>query len=389
MKNVAILGSTGSIGRQTLEVISRYPERFRVLALAAGKQVDCLIEQALRFSPRLVSVATRELADEVRRRLPSTIRVCYGEEGLLEVATHPECHFLLSGILGSVGLKPTLAAIRAGIPIGLANKETLVSAGHLVMREAERRGVPVLPVDTEHSAIFQALHGQSRKDVRTVILTASGGALRHLRREQLEHVTIEDVLRHPTWSMGAKITVDSATMMNKGLEVIEAHWLFGMPFDKIKVLIHPESIIHSMVEFVDGALLAQLGLPDMRIPIQYALTYPERLMHVERRFLTFEETVTLHLQSVDMQRYPALSLAYEAGRAGGIFPAVLNAANEEAVQSFLSGKLPFHRIEQVIETVLQQCPSEPEPSLEAVLEADLWARRMAKDAIRTLVSACS
>jgi len=389
MKNVAILGSTGSIGRQTLEVISRYPERFRVLALAAGKQVDCLIEQALRFSPRLVSVATRELADEVRRRLPSTIRVCYGEEGLLEVATHPECHFLLSGILGSVGLKPTLAAIRAGIPIGLANKETLVSAGHLVMREAERRGVPVLPVDSEHSAIFQALHGQSRKDVRTVILTASGGALRHLRREQLEHVTIEDVLRHPTWSMGAKITVDSATMMNKGLEVIEAHWLFGMPFDKIKVLIHPESIIHSMVEFVDGALLAQLGLPDMRIPIQYALTYPERLMHVERRFLTFEETVTLHLQSVDMQRYPALSLAYEAGRAGGIFPAVLNAANEEAVQSFLSGKLPFHRIEQVIETVLQQCPSEPEPSLEAVLEADLWARRMAKDAIRTLVSACS
>lgn len=384
MKNVSILGSTGSIGRQALEVIARYPDRFRVLALGAGRQLDCLVEQAKRFRPRLVSVATRELAEEVRLRLPSNIRVCYGEEGLLEVATHPECHFLLSGILGSVGLKPTLAAIEAGIPIGLANKETLVSAGHLVMRAAERRGVPILPVDSEHSAIFQALEGQSRKDVRTLILTASGGALRHLRRDQLEHVTVQDVLRHPTWSMGAKITVDSATMMNKGLEVIEAHWLFGMPFDKIKVLIHPESIIHSMVEFIDGAFLAQLGLPDMRIPIQYALTYPERLAHVERRYMSFEEMVTLHLQSVDEQRYPALTLAYEAGRAGGVFPTVLNAANEEAVHSFLSGRLPFHRIEDVIERVLEHCPTETDPPLETILEADRWARKVAHEAIEAL-----
>lgn len=387
MKNVSILGSTGSIGRQALEVIAHYPERFRVLALAAGKQAEQLVAQALQFEPRIVSVATRELAEEVRRQLPSNIRVCYGEEGLLEVATHPECHFLLSGILGSVGLKPTLAAIQAGIPVGLANKETLVSAGHLVMQEAQRRNVPILPVDSEHSAIFQALQGQSAKDVRTLILTASGGALRHLRRDELSQVTVEEVLRHPTWSMGAKITVDSATMMNKGLEVIEAHWLFGVPFDKIKVLIHPESIIHSMVEFVDGALLAQLGMPDMRIPIQYALTYPERLPHIQQRYLSFEETVTLHLETVDEERYPALSMAYEAGRAGGLFPAVLNAANEEAVQAFLTGELPFHRIESVIESVLRRCPTEPNPSLEAVLEADAWARRAAREMMRAFSGA--
>ncbi|MFO7263227.1 MAG: 1-deoxy-D-xylulose-5-phosphate reductoisomerase [Bacillota bacterium] len=387
MKNVAILGSTGSIGRQALEVIAHYPEQFRVCALAAGRQVDLLIAQAQQFKPQVVSVATRELAQEVRQHLPSNIRVCYGEEGLLEVATHPECHFLLSGILGSVGLKPTLAAIQAGIPIGLANKETLVSAGHLVMREARRRGVPILPVDSEHSAIFQALQGHSLNHVHRLILTASGGALRHLKRHELTQVTVQDVLRHPTWSMGAKITVDSATMMNKGLEVIEAHWLFGVPFDKIKVLIHPESIIHSMVEFIDGALLAQLGMPDMRIPIQYALTYPERLPHIQRQFLSFEQVVKLHLEDIDVQRYPALSLAYEAGRAGGVFPAVLNAANEEAVQAFLTGKLPFHRIEQVIERVLQQCSSEPEPSLDAVLEADRWARRAAHEAMHAWMNA--
>ncbi len=381
MKNVAILGSTGSIGRQTLEVITHYSDRFRVLALAAGRQVDQLVAQARKFQPRLVSVATRELAEEVRLQLPSHIRVCYGEEGLLEVATHPECHFLLSGILGSIGLKPTLAAIQAGIPIGLANKETLVSAGHLVMREAKRRGVPILPVDSEHSAIFQALQGQSWEGVRQLILTASGGSLRHLTREQLRTVTVQEVLQHPNWSMGAKITVDSATMMNKGLEVIEAHWLFGVPFDKIKVLIHPESIIHSMVEFVDGAILAQLGLPDMRTPIQYALSFPERLPHIQQEYLSFEKMAALHLEVVDEARYPALSIAYQAGRAGALYPTVMNAANEEAVYAFLEGRLPFDCIERVVEEVLNRCQGGPEPSLEEVLAADKWARRVTREQI--------
>ncbi|OUM88372.1 MAG: 1-deoxy-D-xylulose-5-phosphate reductoisomerase [Bacillus thermozeamaize] len=384
MKNVAILGSTGSIGRQTLEVIAHYPDRFRVVALAAGRQVDQLVAQARQFQPRLVSVATRELAEEVRLRLPSHIRVCYGEEGLLEVATHPECHFLLSGILGSIGLKPTLAAIQAGIPIGLANKETLVSAGHLVMREAKKRGVPILPVDSEHSAIFQALQGQSREGVRQLILTASGGSLRHLTRQELRTVTIREVLQHPNWSMGAKITVDSATMMNKGLEVIEAHWLFGVPFDKIKVLIHPESVIHSMVEFVDGAILAQLGLPDMRTPIQYALSYPERLPHIQAEYLSLDHLRALHLEKVDEARYPALSIAYRAGRAGGLYPTVMNAANEEAVHAFLEGRLPFDRIEQVVEHVLNRCQGGKDPSLEEVLEADSWARRAAREQITAL-----
>ncbi len=376
MKRIAVLGSTGSIGTQTLDVVARHPEDFRIVGLAAGRNRERLLQQALAFRPRVVSVADRGDASWLAERLPADIRVMHGPEGLMEVAAGCEADFVVSALVGSAGLAPTLAAIDAGAAIGLANKETLVAAGHLVMRRAEARGVPLLPVDSEHSAIFQCLHGEKRSAVRRLILTASGGSFRDRSRDELAHVTVEEALRHPNWSMGAKITIDSATLVNKGLEVIEAHWLFGMPYDRIDVLLHPESIVHSLVEFADSSVLAQLGLPDMRVPIQYALTYPERKPSPSEP-LDLARIGALHFRPVDTDRFPCLAMAYEAGRRGGTMPAVFNAANEAAVARFLRGEISFLAIEDIIRRVLERHDPVCDPDLETILACDAWARREA------------
>jgi len=375
-KKVAVLGSTGSIGTQTLDVVSREPEAFEVVGLAAGTGVDKLVEQALRFRPSVVSVATRELADRAAAALPDDIRVVCGGEGLIEVAAGTGADTVVCALTGSVGLASTLAAIDAGAAIALANKETLVTAGHLVMKRAAEKGVPILPVDSEHSAIFQCLNGEDRGAVRRLIVTASGGSFRDRTRDQLRNVTVEDALKHPNWSMGAKVTIDSATMANKGLEVIEAHWLFDLPYEQIDVLLHPESIVHSMVEFADTSVIAQLGNPDMRVPIQYALTYPHRRPSPAQP-LDLIKAGSLHFRAIDDERFPCLRLAYAAGKAGGTAPAVFNAANETAVARFLKGELPFLAIETVIERVLSRHDPLPQPDLGAILEADEWARREA------------
>ncbi len=376
-QRIAVLGSTGSIGQNTLSVVREHPEHFDVIGLAAGSNVREMVRQIREFSPRIVSMATPEAAEQVRSEVGEEVRVVSGEEGALEVAAHPEVSTVISAIVGSRGLRPTLAAIRAGKTIGLANKETLVMAGAIVMREAEKAGVSILPVDSEHSAIFQCLNGERPGDVQRIILTASGGAFRDLSREALESVTREQALTHPKWSMGAKVTIDSATMMNKGLEVIEAHWLFDLPYDRIDVVIHPESIVHSMVEFRDGAVMAQLGTPDMRVPIQYALSYPARLP-LTARPLDLVALGALHFRRADFARFPCLKMAYEAGRAGGTMPAVLNAANEVAVERFLAGEISFLAIEEVIERVLSAHDCIANPTLEAIEEADRWAREQAK-----------
>ncbi|BCU82072.1 1-deoxy-D-xylulose 5-phosphate reductoisomerase 1 [Polycladomyces abyssicola] len=378
MRHLAILGSTGSIGTNTLAVAAEHPDQFEVVALAAGTNVEEMVRQVNRFRPRLVSMATKEAAEAVRSRVDAGVKVMWGDEGVLSVATHPDADYVVSALVGSRGLRPTLAAIEAGKAIGLANKETLVTAGHIVKKAAERAGVTIYPIDSEHSAIFQCLNGERHKDVHRIILTASGGAFRDWTREQLAEATPEAALKHPNWSMGAKVTIDSATMMNKGLEVIEAHWLFDLPYDRIEVVIHPESIIHSMVEFVDGAVMAQLGTPDMRVPIQYALTYPKRLSLSTKR-LDWIELGSLHFRRADFDRYPCLRMAYEAGRIGGTMPTVLNAANEVAVERFLAREISFLEMEKVIERVMERHQPITEPSLEAIDEADRWARSVAYD----------
>jgi 1-deoxy-D-xylulose-5-phosphate reductoisomerase len=376
MKKVAVLGSTGSIGTQTLDVIARQPDDFEVVGLAAGNNVSLLLEQIKVFQPKWVSAATKDLADQIRSEVPADVRVVYGEKGLSEIAGHSGANYVVCALVGSLGLTSTLAAIEAGADIGLANKETLVTAGHLVMQKAKDKGVSILPVDSEHSAIFQCLNGENHKSIKRLMLTASGGSFRDRTRDQLENVTVEDALKHPNWSMGAKVTIDSATMANKGLEVIEAHWLFGLPYDCIDVIIHPESIVHSMVEFVDTSVMAQLGNPDMRVPIQYALTYPERKPSPASS-LDLLKQATLHFREMDYNRYPCLKLAYEAGRNGGTATTVFNAANEIAVSRFLKGEINFLAIETIIEKVLTNHKTVAFPSLEAILEADAWARREA------------
>jgi len=376
MKKIAVLGSTGSIGTQTLDVVSRSPDQYEVVGLAAGTNVELLLEQALRFKPKWVSAANEELAGRIRSRLPADVRVVHGEEGLMRIAGESGADYVACALVGSLGLKSTLAAIEAGADIGLANKETLVTAGHLVMKRAAEKGVSILPVDSEHSAIFQCLNGENPQAIKRLMLTASGGSFRDLGREQLKDVTVEDALKHPNWSMGAKVTIDSATMANKGLEVIEAHWLFGLPYDRIDVVLHPESIVHSMVEFVDTSVMAQLGNPDMRVPIQYALTYPERAPSPASP-LDLLKQGTLHFREMSFERYPCLRLAYEAGRAGGTATTAFNAANEVAVARFLKGEIPFLAIEETIETTLAKHEAVASPSLETILEADAWARREA------------
>ena len=379
MKRLALLGSTGSIGRNVCAVVRQFPERFRLVALAAGRNVDLLADQAREFSPECVSVADENLVEPLAALLPASWRnriVC-GEAGLLQAATLPEADMLVSAVVGAAGLEPTLAALRAGKDVGLANKETLVMAGSLVMAEAARRGVRILPIDSEHSAIFQALEAGRRQDLRRLLLTASGGPLRGLSRAELEEVRPEAALAHPNWSMGRKISIDSATMMNKGLEVIEASRLFDVPPERIQVLIHPQSIVHSLVEFQDGAVVAQLGIPDMRLPIACALTWPERLP-LDLPPLDLTGGPALEFFEPDHERFPALKLAYEALASGGCCPAVLNAANEVAVAAFLADAIRFPGIAAAVaETLAAFQDNAADPDLSAILAADAWARNRA------------
>jgi len=377
MKRIAVLGSTGSIGTQTLDVAAFHPERFRVEALAAGTNIELLAEQARKFRPKMVSVATKELADRLTGMLPEGIRVLYGEEGLHAVAAENDADTVVSALVGSAGFRPTLAAIDAGKTIALANKETLVSAGEIVTARARRKGVKIVPVDSEHSAIFQSLNGSRMNDVLAVTVTASGGSFRDRTREELEGVTVEQALQHPNWSMGPKVTIDSATMANKGLEVIEARWLFDLDYDRIRVLIHPESIIHSYVEFYDRSIIAQLGVPDMRVPIQYALTYPERPLSPASS-LDLAALGKLTFRPMDFERYPMMRYAYDSGREGGTMTTVFNAANEVAVSRFLHGDIPFLAIESIVEETLSQHEKKKADSLETIQEADDWARDTAK-----------
>jgi 1-deoxy-D-xylulose-5-phosphate reductoisomerase len=383
VKKVAILGSTGSIGVNALDVVSKHPGELDVVALAAGKNLDVLKGQVERFRPKIVSVIDREHAARLKAMIgsASATEILWGDEGVRSVASAPGADLVLSAIVGAAGLVPTLAAIEAGKDVALANKETLVTAGSLVIEKARSNGVRILPVDSEHSAVFQCMEGNIPKSVGRVILTASGGPFFRTAREELDRVTISDALRHPNWKMGRKITIDSATMMNKGLEVIEARWLFGVDYNRIEVVIHPQSIVHSLVEFVDGSVMAQMGLPDMRGPISYALFYPER---TPGGFPAFELSKVGKLEFLppDMDRFPCLRLGYDAGRAGGTMPAVMNAANEVAVNSFLEERIPFPAIPRVIEEVMARHAPLDISSLEVVLSADSWARKEAEEILK-------
>jgi 1-deoxy-D-xylulose-5-phosphate reductoisomerase len=383
-KRVALLGSTGSIGRQALEVIREFPERLKVTALAAGSNVDLLVEQAEIFQPRYLVIGDPARYLELSARVPTgRFTVLAGMEGLTAISSLPEVDLVLTAVVGAVGIRPTLAALQAGKRIALANKETLVTAGALIMATAAERGGGIIPVDSEHSAIFQCLEGRTSEQIARLVLTASGGPFRAYQPEQLAQVTLAQALSHPTWRMGGKITVDSATMFNKGLEVIEAHWLFGMDYDRIDVVIHPESTVHSLVELTDGSFLAQLGRCDMRLPIQLALTYPERWGHSFPKF-GFHDRLTLHFEPVNPNLFPALELAYAAGRHGGSLPAALNAANEVAVGAFLANQIGFTQITRIVSMVMGYHQKEAFavcPDLEEILAVDAWARTAARQLI--------
>ncbi len=373
-KRISVLGSTGSIGKNTLEVVRRNPGRFRVISLSAGGNIELLKDQIEEFRPEFVSVITKDDLKELKRN-PRSFESGFGEDGAIKAACYPGVDITVSAISGAAGLMPTMAAIRAGKDIALANKETLVMAGPLVMEEALKKGVKILPVDSEHCAIFQSLSGHRKEDVRRIILTASGGPFLDTPFERLERVTPEEALKHPKWSMGRKITIDSATLMNKGLEVIEARWLFDTPSSKISVLIHPQSIVHSMVEYIDGSIMAQMSSTDMKGPIAYALSYPERIPSGGP--LLSLTGLNLEFKEPELKRFPCLTLAYDALEAGGTAPAVLNAADEAAVGMFLKGRLPFTGIYRVISEVLERHTPKKISTLEDVLEADRWAREAA------------
>jgi len=384
-RRIALLGSTGSIGRQTLDVVRCFPEHFRVVALAARSNISLLAQQAQEFSPAITAcfAETPELERASRAALPDVI---LGKQGLHEVATHPDVDIVVAATSGLMGLAPTLAAIKTGKTIALANKETLVMAGHLVMQAAQEAGVSILPVDSEHSAIWQCLQGENANEVHRLILTASGGPFRRATDDQLRSVTVEQALAHPTWLMGPKITIDSATLMNKGLEVLEARWLFGILYDRIHVIVHPESIIHSMIEFVDGSLKMQASLPSMHLPIQYALSFPNRLDTSGTglvRELEWTEVLRLNFETLDIKRFPCFGLALEAARQGDTYPSVLVGADEEAVALFLAGKIEFLEIARLIEAVLQRHHPVSQPDVPAILEASFWARRTAQELYET------
>ncbi|MCG8377819.1 MAG: 1-deoxy-D-xylulose-5-phosphate reductoisomerase [Chlorobiales bacterium] len=374
MKSLSILGSTGSIGLSTLDVVRQHPERFNVTGLAEGHDVNLLAEQIREFKPGIVSVRDEKSAGQLRELLgPEQPEIHWGIEGAAIVASAEGSEMVVSAIVGAAGLVPTVSAIKAGKDIALANKETLVVAGQLVSDLVKQHRVTLLPVDSEHSAIFQSLTGHRPEDIERIILTASGGPFRKTPAEELQHVGPEKALKHPQWSMGAKITIDSATLMNKGLEVIEAHWLFNMPAEKIGVVVHPQSIIHSMVEYIDGCVMAQLGAPDMRAPIAYAIAWPERCESGIKK-LDLTQIGTLTFEEPDMERFPALRLAFEALEAGRTFPAVLNAANEIAVAAFLDKKISFADIPAIVDRTMQAHESFAPSSLDEYLAADRWAR---------------
>ena len=377
MKDIVILGSTGSIGRQTLEIV-RKEKDLRVVALAAARSVDQTEEQIREFSPALAVLYDEEAAKELASRVKDTdTRVLAGMEGLIEAASYPTASIVVTAVVGMIGIRPTIAAIEAGKDIALANKETLVTAGHIIMPLAKERGVKILPVDSEHSAIFQCLQGAANKEIEELLLTASGGPFFGRTKEELRDVRPEEALKHPNWNMGKKITIDSATLVNKGLEVMEARWLFDVPIEKVRVVVQPKSVIHSMVAFVDGAVLAQLGTPDMRLPIQYALYYPERRA-LDGERLDFASIASISFASPDPETFRGLALAIEAGKTGGSMPTVFNAANEEAVALFLDGRIGFPDIYEILETAMRNHTVIPSPDLSTILSVEQETRDFVK-----------
>jgi len=369
MKNIAVLGSTGSIGTQTLEIVRNNPD-LQVAALAAGSSVDLIEAQIREFSPKLAAMWSEEAAAELRSRVADLpVKVVAGMDGLLEIAVMPESQVLVTAIVGMIGIRPTIAAIEAGKDIALANKETLVTAGHIIMPLAKVKGVSILPVDSEHSAIFQSLNGEPKNRISKILLTASGGPFRGRTRAELVNIQVEDALKHPNWAMGCKITIDSSTLVNKGLEVMEAKWLFDVDLDRIQVVVHPQSVIHSMVEFVDGGIMAQLGTPDMKLPIQYALFYPDRRPMPGKR-LDFYELGQITFEKPDMENFPGLKLAYQASAVGGSMPTVYNAANEKAVGLFLDRKISYLQITELIEAAMEQHKVIANPSVAEILDTE-------------------
>lgn len=372
MKKIGILGSTGSIGTQTLEIVRSNPD-LQVIALAAGSNVSLMEQQVREFHPMLAVMGSEEAATDLKNRIADTdTRVSAGMEGMLELAILPQMEVLVTAIVGMIGIRPTIAAIKAGKTIALANKETLVTAGHIIMPLAKEKGVSILPVDSEHSAIFQSMHGENRERVSKILLTASGGPFRGKRTEELQDITVEDALKHPNWSMGRKITVDSATLVNKGLEVMEAKWLFDVEPEQIQVVVHPQSIIHSMVEYVDGGIMAQLGMPDMKLPIQYALFYPDR-RPMDGRRVDFFALKSISFEEPDIKTFRGLQLAYDAIAAGGSMPTVFNAANEKAVGLFLDKKIRFLAIYDLIQGAMEQHKVIANPMVDEILEAEAQA----------------
>lgn len=372
MKKIGILGSTGSIGTQTLEIVRSNPD-LQVIALAAGSNVSLMEQQVREFHPMLAVMGSEEAATDLKNRIADTdTRVSAGMEGMLELAILPQMEVLVTAIVGMIGIRPTIAAIKAGKTIALANKETLVTAGHIIMPLAKEKGVSILPVDSEHSAIFQSMHGENRERVSKILLTASGGPFRGKKTEELQDITVEDALKHPNWSMGRKITVDSATLVNKGLEVMEAKWLFDVEPEQIQVVVHPQSIIHSMVEYVDGGIMAQLGMPDMKLPIQYALFYPDR-RPMDGRRVDFFALKSISFEEPDIKTFRGLQLAYDAIAAGGSMPTVFNAANEKAVGLFLDKKIRFLAIYDLIQGAMEQHKAIANPTVDEILEAEAQA----------------
>ncbi|MDI6802854.1 MAG: 1-deoxy-D-xylulose-5-phosphate reductoisomerase [Bacteroidota bacterium] len=381
MKNISILGSTGSIGQNSLEVISKFPDNFRVAYLSANKGINQLAEQIEKHNPDGVVVMDNESAELLRQKFSSTLKIFIGEEGLKEIASHLDVDIVINSLVGFAGLTPTIEAIKAGKRVALANKETLVVAGEIITQLLTDHQTELIPIDSEHSAILQCLVGEDVKNISKLILTASGGPFLHLEKKEFPNITVAQALNHPNWKMGSKITIDSATLMNKGLEVIEAHYLFKLPQNKIEVLIHPQSIIHSMVEFVDGSVKAQLGVPDMKIPIQYALTYPERMLSNSSR-VNFSELREMTFSQPDFEKFECLSLAYQALEAGGTASVVLNAANEVAVELFLNSKITFDKIPKLIDMALEKFEAKQNPTIEEIIHIDNSTRNFIKSSYR-------
>ena len=370
MKNITILGSTGSIGTQTLEIVEAYPDKLKVVALAAGNSVDKMEEQVRKFMPKYAVMWTEEAAATLKQKIADLdVNVLAGMDGLIEISTLPEIDAVVTAIVGMIGIRPTIAAIKAGKEIDLANKETLVTAGHIIMPLAKEMGVKILPVDSEHSAIFQSLQGEKQEQIRKILLTASGGPFRGRKKEELANIQVEDALKHPNWSMGRKITIDSATMVNKGLEVMEAGWLFDVEPEKIQVVVHPQSIIHSMVEYMDGAVIAQMGIPDMKLPIQYALFYPDRFP-MNQPALDFYQLQQMTFEEPDLDTFEGLKLAYKAFREGGSIPTVYNAANEKAVAKFLNREIRYLEIPEIIGECMECIEKIDAPNVEEILATE-------------------